>query len=207
MTGWFITMDGPDGSGKSTQIQLLQQALQNQGYEVIVTREPGGTAIGEQIRSIILDVNNIEMHGMTEAILYAAARAQHVKELIEPALREGKVVLCDRFLDASIAYQGVARGLGVDTIEGINAYATGGLEPDITFFIDINPMVGLQRKKDQEELDRLEKETLDFHQKVYEGYIALWEKYPSRIQRVFGEHSIEEIHNQIIKIVEEKIKN
>ena len=134
-TGWFITMEGPDGSGKTTQIQLLEQVLKSQGYKVWVTREPGGTLIGEQIRKIILDVDNEEMDPMTEAILYAAARAQHVKQLIEPALDQGMIVLCDRFLDSSVAYQGVARGLGMDTIEGINQYATGGLVPDITFLL------------------------------------------------------------------------
>ncbi|NLL70498.1 MAG: dTMP kinase [Epulopiscium sp.] len=206
MAGWFITMEGPDGSGKTTQIQLLKQELQKQGYEVLVTREPGGTSIGEQIRKVILDVNNVAMDPMTEAILYAAARAQHVKELIQPALEQNKIVLCDRFLDSSIAYQGVARGLGMDMVEGLNHYATGGLNPDITFFIDMDPVMGLQRKKNQAQLDRLEKETLDFHQKVYKGYLALWKKYPDRIHRISGDDQVESIHQQIMSKVKERIK-
>ncbi|NLP46339.1 MAG: dTMP kinase [Epulopiscium sp.] len=204
-TGWFITMEGPDGSGKTTQIQLLEQVLKSQGYKVWVTREPGGTLIGEQIRKIILDVDNEEMDPMTEAILYAAARAQHVKQLIEPALDQGMIVLCDRFLDSSVAYQGVARGLGMDTIEGINQYATGGLVPDITFFIDIDPVIGLKRKKNQTELDRLEQETLDFHQKVYKGYLALCNRYSDRIYRVFGQDTVENIHQQIWSKLKEQI--
>ena len=204
-TGWFITMEGPDGSGKTTQIQLLEQVLKSQGYKVWVTREPGGTLIGEQIRKIILDVDNEEMDPMTEAILYAAARAQHVKQLIEPALDQGMIVLCDRFLDSSVAYQGVARGLGMDTIEGINQYATGGLVPDITFFIDMDPVIGLKRKKNQTELDRLEQETLDFHQKVYKGYLALCNRYSDRIYRVFGQDTVENIHQQIWSKLKEQI--
>ena len=142
--GYFISFEGGDGSGKSTQIQILREFLEERGYDVILTREPGGTPISEKIRSIILDKANSEMDDMTEALLYAAARAQLVSQVIRPALEEGKVVICDRFVDSSMAYQAYARGLG-DSVKTINAFAVGDCMPDLTILLKVNPQVGSSR--------------------------------------------------------------
>ncbi len=198
MAGLFITLEGSDGSGKTTQIYLLEQYLTQIGYEVIVTREPGGTCISEKIRSIILDVDNREMADVTEALLYAASRAQHVEQLVKPALLSGKVVISDRFVDSSVVYQGIGRGLGIDQIEEINAYAIGKVKPDITFLMDLDPAVGIERKTNQTSLDRLEKEKLEFHYSVYEGYKKLQIRHPERIKRVDATKSKEEVHRQIL---------
>ena len=152
--GLFISFEGPDGSGKSTQIEYLKEYFLEREIACVFTREPGGTHIGEEIREIILDKQNNDMTDLTEAFLYAASRSQHVEQVIQPALEAGKVVVCDRFVDSSIAYQGYARGLG-DLVEEINRYATGNLLPDITFFIDVDPKVG-KRRISSDERDRLE---------------------------------------------------
>ena len=157
MRGKFITIEGTDGSGKSTQIELLMDYLRKKGADVIFTREPGGTQISEKIREIILDVDNSEMTGITEALLYAAARSQHVEEKIIPALEAGKIIICDRFVDSSIAYQGAARGLGAEKIMGINEAALHGIMPDMTLFFDLSPEKGILRKKNERALDRLER--------------------------------------------------
>lgn len=191
--GFFITIEGPDGAGKSTQIPLIKGFLESRGLEVVLTREPGGTLIGEKIRELLLDKEHQEMSDITEALLYAASRAQHVEELIKPALKEGKVVLCDRFVDSSLVYQGMGRGLGIKTIKSINNFATSGLEPDLTIFLDIAPEIGLQRVKSREEEDRLEQEKLEFHKKVYEGYIELVHMYPQRMKVIDANRTIEEI--------------
>lgn len=192
MKGIFITLEGPDGSGKTTQIKMLRDYLEEKGFEVLITREPGGTKISEKIRNIILDPENKEMNGACEALLYAASRAQLVGEVILPALREGKVVIADRFVDSSIVYQGVARELGEDMIENINRFATSGKEPDVTFLINISPEIGIQRKHSDGKLDRLEQENIMFHNKVHEGYNRLKGKY-SRIFEIDGTQSIEDI--------------
>lgn len=199
MAGLFITMEGPDGSGKSTQIALLKEYLEKQDYDVVLSREPGGTQISEKIREVILDKDNAEMGYTTELLLYAAARAQLVEQVIKPALEEGKAVICDRFVDSSAVYQGIARDLGVDLVYHINEYAIQGILPDVTFLIDIDAAEGIRRKKNQAELDRMELESLAFHEKVAEGYRALASRYPERIKRVDGTRSIEEIHAAIIK--------
>lgn len=192
--GLFITIEGSDGSGKSTQIALLKEYLEGKGFVVLTTREPGGTNIGEKIREIILDKNNIEMDSMTEALLYAASRAQHVAEKIVPALERGEIVICDRFIDSSIAYQGYGRNLG-DCVRIINEYAVRGCMPDITFLMKMDPGVGKSRIK-EEDADRLEREKLEFHQKVYAGYEEI-EKIYDRIVGIDATGTIEEISVQI----------
>ncbi|MBE6031368.1 MAG: dTMP kinase [Clostridiales bacterium] len=192
--GLFITIEGSDGSGKSTQIALLKDYLESKGFVVLTTREPGGTNIGEKIREIILDKNNIEMDSMTEALLYAASRAQHVAEKIVPALERGEIVICDRFIDSSIAYQGYGRNLG-DCVRIINEYAVRGCMPDITFLMKMDPGVGKSRIK-EEDADRLEREKLEFHQKVYAGYEEI-EKIYDRIVGIDATGTIEEISVQI----------
>lgn len=206
MRGKFITIEGTDGSGKSTQIELLMDYLRKKGADVIFTREPGGTQISEKIREIILDVNNSEMTGITEALLYAAARSQHVEEKIIPALEAGKIIVCDRFVDSSIAYQGAARGLGAEKIMGINEAALHGIIPDMTLFFDLSPEKGILRKKNERALDRLEKEKMDFHEKVYEGYKNLCKKYPERIKPIDADRSIDEVHSEVIEVIDGLLK-
>jgi len=191
-------MEGPDGSGKTTQIEELKKFFNDKAYEVVITREPGGTDISEHIRSIILDVNNDNLSYMAEALLYAASRAQHVEEKIKPALEAGKVVICDRFVDSSIVYQGYARKIGIEVVESINRFALMGIQPDITFFFDIRPEDAMDRKVSQKSLDRLEKEDISFHKLVYEGYKILLKRYPKRIRRIDASKSIDEVKNQII---------
>ncbi len=200
--GLFITIEGPDGAGKSTQIPFIKGFLEEKGYKVVLTREPGGTVIGEKIREIILDKNHKEMSDGTEALLYAASRAQHVAELIIPALNEGKIVLCDRFVDSSIVYQGKGRELGIEAVSDINSFATMGLKPDLTIFLDIDPEIGLKRVKATKEVDRLEQEKLDFHKKVYEGYRELINMYPDRIKVISASRPVEEVS----KDIEDKLK-
>lgn len=195
--GLFISIEGPDGSGKSTQIRKLKEFLEEQGKEAILTREPGGTEISEKIRAIILDKNNIEMDDMTEALLYAASRAQHVAQVIKPALSEGKTVICDRFVDSSIAYQGYGRHLG-DCVRIINEFAVAGCMPDITFFLKIDPSIGKNRIKEEMQ-DRLELEKITFHNEVFQGYLALEEKYKERIIGIDASRSIQEISDDIIE--------
>lgn len=206
MRGKFITIEGTDGSGKSTQIELLMDYLRKKGADVIFTREPGGTQISEKIREIILDVDNSEMTGITEALLYAAARSQHVEEKIIPALEAGKIIICDRFVDSSIAYQGAARGIGAEKIMGINEAALHGIMPDMTLFFDLSPEKGILRKKNERALDRLEKEKMDFHEKVYEGYKNLCKKYPERIKPIDADRSIDEVHSEVIEVIDGLLK-
>jgi dTMP kinase len=191
--GLFITTEGTDGSGKTTQIKLLESYLKDKGFEVVVTREPGGTSIGEKIRSIILDPGNREMSYITEMMLYASARAQLVNELIRPSLAQGKVIICDRFIDSSYVYQGFGRNIDIELIEKVNSIALDGLMPDITLFFDIDPRVALARRIQSTGADRIEQETMDFHRKVYEGYKKLVSKYPDRIKAIESNRSIDEI--------------
>lgn len=198
MKGYFITIEGSDGSGKSTQLKKIISYLEEKQVDLVVTREPGGTPVAEAIRELILDPAHPEMTAKTEMLLYAAARAQHVEEKILPALKAGKVVLSDRYVDSSIAYQAYGRGLG-DMVAQVNDIATDGLVPDLTVFLDLPPAVGMARKQQEEnhELDRLEQEKLEFHQKVYEGYDALCKAEPDRICRIDAGGSIEEVFGQI----------
>lgn len=207
MKGMFFSFEGPDGSGKTTQIKLLKEFLEKRGYEVLITREPGGTNISEQIRSIILDKNNSEMDSITEAMLYAASRAQHVSELIKPALEEGKIIISDRFVDSSIVYQGIGRNLGIDFVKRINDIAIQGIMPNITFLLKISPKEGLKRRFSSNECNRLDMEKVEFHNKVYEGYLKLESLYPERIIGVDATKSIEEVHYAIVKVIEDKLAN
>ncbi|SFQ13528.1 thymidylate kinase [Caldicoprobacter faecalis] len=203
MAGIFITFEGPDGAGKTTQVKLLERHLRQRGYDVLVTREPGGTPVGEEIRKILLNRNYKDMDAVTEMYLYAASRAQHVRQVIKPALNEGKMVLCDRFVDSSVAYQGFGRGLGMDVVEAVNRYALGGIVPDLTLFLNIRPEDALARGRIRsEELDRLESEELEFHRRVYQGFLALQKKYPERIKEVDASRSIDEVFEQVRRLVE-----
>lgn len=198
----FITFEGPEGSGKTSVIKEVYEALKSQGHDVIVTREPGGVAISERIRSLLLDYNDEVMDARTEALLFAASRRQHVIEIIKPALESGKIVLCDRYIDSSLAYQGVARDLGIEEVYSLNLFAIETYIPDLTLFIDISPETGLKRvKKNQRAMDRLDLETLDFHQKVYEGYQTLMELEPERIKRIDGNTTIEAISKKAIELI------
>lgn len=202
--GIFITMEGPDGSGKTTQIDLLKRYLESKGYDIVIAREPGGTVIGEAIRKIILNKEYQEMSHMTELLLYASARAQLVNQVIRPALTEGKAVICDRFVESSAVYQGIGRGLGVETVYEVNNYALGDVSPKLTIFMDLDAKVGIKRKKHQAELDRMELEDLSFHNRVVEGYRQLAQLYPERIVSVDATLPIEEIHSMIVKEVEKR---
>lgn len=204
MKGIFITMEGPDGSGKTTQIELLKKYLESKGYDIIITREPGGTAIGEAIRKIILNPEYSEMSHMTELLLYASARAQLVNQVIKPALEQGKAVICDRFVESSAVYQGIGRGLGVETVYEVNSYALGNVKPELTIFMDLEAEEGIKRKKNQAELDRMEMEDLSFHKRVVEGYRQLAGLYPERIVSINATLPIDEIHSMIIQEVEKR---
>lgn len=193
--GYFISFEGMDGSGKSTQISRIKDYFEENGYEVVLTREPGGTEIGEKIRNIILDPENIGMTGLTEAMLYAASRAQHVEEKIKPAVKSGKIVICDRFLDSSIAYQGFGRGLG-ECISEINRFAVAGCVPDVTFLLKLKPIISGDRIKNRKK-DRIELEASEFHQAVYRGYEELECLYPERIISIDASRSIDEIQQDI----------
>lgn len=204
--GLFITFEGPDGAGKTTQFNRLSQYLKQQGFDPIVTREPGGTPIGEKIRELLLDTENKEMDPAAEMLLYAASRAQHVSQVIKPALEMGKIVLCDRFVDSSAAYQGVGRGLGIETVEAVNLPALHGIEPDLTLFFNLSPEEGLKRRfRDSQKGDRLEQEQMDFHQKVYRGFCILRDRYPQRIREIDASQSEENIFRVVLEAVKQLI--
>lgn len=198
--GYFITFEGGDGAGKSTQIKKLMEYLESKGFDVILTREPGGTDIGEKIRQIILDPENKEMDSVTEAMLYAASRAQHVSQVIKPSIEAGKIVICDRFIDSSIAYQGYGRNLG-DSVSIINSYAVGKYMPHKTFLLKLKPQAGSLRMAGREK-DRIELEAASFHQTVYDGYEALEKEYPDRIVGIDASRTIEEIADEIKKHID-----
>ncbi|TMK15967.1 MAG: dTMP kinase [Actinobacteria bacterium] len=193
--GMLITFEGVEGCGKTTQLKLLYEALTGQGRDVVVTREPGGTPIGERIRGIVLDASAKEMDHKTEALLYAASRAQHVTQVIRSALEDGKIVLSDRYIDSSLAYQGIARGLGEEDVLRLNIWATDETLPDLVILLHLDPEVGLSRTKGDP--DRMEQEDLTFHKKVGEAYLQLARQFPSRFAVIDGTGSIEEIHRQV----------
>ncbi len=203
-TGKFITFEGCDGCGKSTQLRLLSEFLKESGVPHIFTREPGGGKISESIREILLNGKNTEMTDECEALLYAAARAQHLREIVEPALQAGKLVICDRYVDSSLAYQAYARGLGVEFVEKINAFALERYLPDLTVFIDLSPQDAFKRKNGADENDRLEQAGMAFHQKVYEGYQAIATEYPERVKRVDGKKTPQGIFEEVVKLLKEK---
>lgn len=210
MNGHFITLEGGEGAGKTSILHLLKKRLHNLGFDVVTTREPGGIEISEKIREIILDPTYTKMDGHTEALLYAAARRQHLVEKVLPALDKGKIVLCDRFIDSSLAYQGHARGLGMDAVFSINQFAIQGCMPRLTLFFDIEPKKGLQRiaaNKDREK-NRLDLENIHFHNLVYEAYQILMDKFPDRIKIVNADQTIEKVEldalNHIVSHLREK---
>ena len=191
----FITLEGPEGSGKTTAVEAAVKALEEKGYQIVRTREPGGTPIAEQIRNVILDKANTNMDPRTEALLYAASRRQHLVEKVWPALKEGKIVICDRYLDSSLAYQGGARGLGVDNILNVNLFATENTFPDLTLLFDITPEEGLRRisANANREVNRLDLEKLDFHHKVRDTFLSLAKRYPERFVIIDASKSKEEV--------------
>ncbi|MEG0731404.1 MAG: dTMP kinase [Vagococcus sp.] len=208
MNGIFITIEGPDGAGKTTVIKELSQLIsENSSKELITTREPGGNPIAEKIRQIILDPKNSEMDVRTEALLYAAARRQHLVEKVLPAVAEGKLVLCDRFIDSSIAYQGAARGIGEEEVLKINEFAIEGHYPNLTIYLDVPSEIGLERinkGRTEAELDRLDMESLAFHKKVREAYLKLVDQHKERIVVVDAKDNIEKVVKNCYDLIKEK---
>ena len=204
MKGKFITFEGCDGCGKSTQLKLLSEYLTKNNIPHVFTREPGGGKISEQIREILLNGKNAEMTDECEALLYAAARVQHLNDKVAPALAEGKLVICDRYVDSSLAYQAYARGLGEDFIRKINAYALENYLPDATVFIDLTPADAFTRKHGADENDRLEQAGMAFHERVYAGFDKLASTETERFIRIDGKQTPEEIFAQVISALKEK---
>ena len=204
MKGLFITFEGCEGVGKSRQIKLLEEYLQKNNISYYLTREPGGTPVSEQIRNVILDGKNVSMTDECEALLYASARVQLLKEVVKPKLDAGELVLCDRYVDSSLAYQGYARGLGVEFVEKINDYAMKNFMPDYTLFLNLPPELAFKRKGGVDKGDRVELSGMDFHQRVYEGYLDLAKKYPSRYIVIDASGEKEETHAKIISALKEK---
>lgn len=205
--GIFITFEGNDGSGKTTQIRLLSDYLKQNGLEVVLLREPGGTPIGEQIRDILLDNRNQGMCAVAEMLLYAASRAQLVSTVIKPELAKGRAVICDRFVDSSVAYQGFGRSLGTDRVWQVNQLAIDGCLPDITFFMDVDADTAMARRNASgEEADRIESENMDFHRRVYSGYLELAGRFPERIKRVDVSRSPREVFVEIRGYVDQLLK-
>lgn len=202
--GHFITIEGNEGAGKSTIAVMMLDYLRTKGLDVVATREPGGIAIAEQIRAIVLDNGNTAMDGRTEALLYAAARRQHFVEKIVPTLEQGKTILCDRFIDSSLAYQGFARGLGIDEVMSINAFAIEGGFPDLTIYLDVDPEVGIQRihAHGNREINRLDLESLAFHHRVREGYLEALARFPNRIVRVDANPGTEDVFAAVAGVLD-----
>jgi dTMP kinase len=194
--GIFITIEGPEGAGKTTIMEMLLEKLESEGYPIMKTREPGGIEISEQIRNVILNKNNTAMDGRTEALLYAAARRQHLVEKVLPAIEQGFIVLCDRFIDSSLAYQGFARGIGMDEVYSINTFAIDNRMPDATLYFDIDPEIGMKRINDHKgrEVNRLDLENLEFHRKVREGYQLLSRKYSNRIIEIDASQPLQKVY-------------
>jgi dTMP kinase len=203
----FITFEGPEGAGKTTIIKMIEQYFINKKIPFLSTREPGGIRISESIREIILRPDHTEMDSRTEALLYAAARRQHLVEKVIPALKEGKVVLCDRFIDSSLAYQGVGRNLGIEEVRQINEFAIDGTMPDLTIFFDLDPSIGLKRvhAANGREINRLDLENIDFHKRVYEGYLKVIENDRKRFCLIDASKSIEEVYGQALQAIENKV--
>lgn len=204
----FITFEGPEGAGKTTILNKLSDILKQKGYKVLQTREPGGISISEQIREVLLNKDNVSMDERTEALLYAAARRQHLVEKVLPALEEGYMVLCDRFIDSSLAYQGYARGLGVDEVYQINRFAIGETMPNLTLYFDIDPKEGLARiqSNEEREVNRLDLEKLSFHEKVREGYLKLVDRFPERIKVVDASASVDEVLDNALEVIQAYIQ-
>ena len=199
----FITLEGPEGSGKTTAVEQAVKKLEAMGYQIVRTREPGGTEISEQIRNVILDKNNTSMDPRTEALLYAASRRQHLVEKVWPAIKEGQIVICDRYLDSSLAYQGGARGLGIDNILNINQFATEGTFPDLTLLFDIDPEIGLARinSNASREVNRLDLEKLEFHKMVRNTFLSLAKRYSDRFVIIDASQSREKVAEATIEAI------
>lgn len=197
--GTFITIEGPDGSGKSTIVKMIEKYLNEKQVNYISTREPGGIHISEQIREVILNTKNTSMDGRTEALLYAAARRQHLVEKVIPALKAGKIVICDRFIDSSLAYQGYARGIGMEEVMNINEFAIDKYMPNLTLYLDIEPKLGLERilKNKNREVNRLDLENLNFHEKVREGYLKILKQYPDRVKKIDASQSLDNVFDDV----------
>ena len=202
--GKFITFEGCDGCGKSTQLKMLSAYLTEKGIAHVFTREPGGGKISEAIREILLSGKNMEMTDECEALLYAAARVQHLHDRVQPALAEGKLVICDRYVDSSLAYQAYARNLGEEFVRQINAYALEHYLPDATVFIDLTPEDAFKRKHGADENDRLEQAGMAFHRRVYEGFDTLAKQNPERFIRIDGKQSPQNIFDAVVKALQEK---
>ncbi|MFD2115496.1 dTMP kinase [Paenibacillus yanchengensis] len=204
--GIFITFEGGEGAGKTTMLEALANLLTSKGYTVTVTREPGGISISEQIREVILNPAHTLMDARTEALLYAASRRQHLVEKVVPALENQHIVLCDRFIDSSLAYQGYARGLGIEDILMINQFAIQDLWPDLTIFMDIDPVIGLNRieEAEQREINRLDMEAIAFHRSVHAGYMKLLELYPDRMVHVDANREQKEVYAEIVALVKDR---
>ena len=200
----FITLEGCEGVGKSRQIRLLEEYLKQNNKKYYLTREPGGTVVSEQIRTVILDGKNVSMTDECEALLYAAARVQLLKEVVKPKLDNGELVLCDRYIDSTFAYQGYARGLSLEFIEKINDYAIKNFMPDYTIFLNLSPKDAFIRKGGVDKGDRLELSGIDFHNKVYAGYIDLANKYKERFIVIDASGSVSQTHQKIIDALKEK---
>ena len=204
----FITLEGPEGSGKSSVMEKVYERLLSEGYQIVKTREPGGTPIGEQIRNVILNQDNTKMDIRTECLLFAASRRQHLVEKIWPSLKQGKLVFCDRYLDSSLAYQGYARKLGIDNVLNVNLFATENTYPDLTLFFDVTPEIGLERinKNHNREVNRLDVEKLEFHKNVYQGYITLLNMYPERIKRIDASKPFNEVVEDTYNLIKGYLK-
>lgn len=206
--GIFISLEGPEGAGKTTIITMLISELEQRGYQVLQTREPGGIDIAEKIRNVILDKSHTSMDPRTEALLYAAARRQHLVEKVNPALESGKIVLCDRFIDSSLAYQGHARGLGMDDVYSINQFAIGDRMPELTIYFDIDPVIGLNRinQHHNREVNRLDLEDIQFHYKVREGYELLLKRFPDRMKKIDASDSLEVVFSKAKDLILSSLK-
>lgn len=204
----FVTFEGGEGSGKSSALRLLDEKLRAEGLQTVLTREPGGTPISEQIRNVILDKENTAMDARTEALLYAASRRQHLVEKVWPAIKEGKIVLCDRYLDSSLAYQGGARGLGIDNILNVNMFATEGTFPDLTLLFDIEPEKGLERiaKNASREVNRLDLERIEFHRGVRKTFLELAARYPDRYVVIDASQPLEAVVEDAYKAIKARLQ-
>lgn len=203
----FITLEGPEGSGKSTQIKRLAKRLEAMGYPVITTREPGGTPIGDQIRQVLVRMENKELHPRTEILLFLAARAQLVEQLIKPALQDGKIILCDRYGDSTLAYQGYGHGLDLEKLRQMLAFATDQLKPDLTILLDLDVKTGLMRKKAEDEWNRLDAFEVLFHERVREGYLELAREEPERWRVVDASQGIDAVQEDLFQIILDALKN
>lgn len=204
--GIFISLEGIEGAGKTTQAKLLGERLSKEGYDVVLTKEPGGTVIGSRIREILLHTDHTEMSYLAELLLYNADRAQHLNEKILPAVHDGKIVITDRFTDSTIAYQGYGRGIDIELMKSIDIIATGGMRPDMTVLFDLDVETGLMRNRGANKIDRLELEDVEFHKKVRKGYLKILETEPERVKIVDASMQMEQIREKVWEIVQWRLK-